>query len=293
MKRLIASLLALPAALGLATPAHAQDGANTCPPYETVGEGPDLLLVPGLGSSPDVWNGVRESLESDYRLHLVHIAGFGGRDATGDPETIVERSLAEITEYLDCKGIESAAYAGHSMGGFLGLKLAAAHPARIERLIVVDALPFYPLIFNPAATPELVAPQAAAFRAQIMAQDDAAFENAQAMGVRSLVKDTEYHNTVVGWSIASDRATFAGAIHALMTKDARAELPAIKTPPTIIAASNAFAPIARVEALYGNAYKGLEGAELRIVEDSYHFIMFDQPEAFEAELRRALSHESN
>jgi len=279
-------LFAAIAALVLPTAALAEDA---CPPFEVVGSGPDLVLVPGLGSSPAVWDGVRDSLAKDYRLHLVHVAGFAGRAAEGDPATLVERTKAEVIRHLDCQKVERAAYAGHSMGGFLGLTLAADHPDRIARVVVVDSLPFFPLIFNPAATAELAAPQAAGMQAQIIAQDDATFAAGQRMGVRSLVQDPARQAQVVDWSLTSDRASFAGAIHALMTTDMRPRLGDITVPVTVLAAANPFAPRARVEPLYAAAYQGLEGVALNIIEDSYHFIMFDQPAAFEAALRAGLT----
>lgn len=275
-------------AIAVGQPARAQDIAAECSPYEVVGAGPDLVLVPGLGSSPAVWDGVVDALSSEYRVHRVHVAGFAGRPANGDPETVLERAAAEIIAHLDCENVDEALYAGHSMGGFLGLKLAAEHPGRIARLVIVDALPFYPLIFSPAATVEAVRPQADGFRSQILSQDDAAFETGQRMGVRSLVKDSTYQDAVVGWSLASDRATFAAAIHALMTNDMRDQLGSIAAPTTIIAAANPFAPRARIEPLYRAAYENLADARLTIIEDSYHFIMFDQPEAFLGALRAAL-----
>lgn len=278
-------LLAALALLTLPTAALAED---TCPPFEVVGTGPDLVLVPGLGSSPQVWDGVRDSLAKDYRLHLVHVAGFAGRAPAGDPASIVERTTAEVIRHLDCQTIASAAFAGHSMGGFLGLMLAADHPDRISKVVVVDSLPFFPLIFSSAATVELTAPQAAAMRAQIAAQDDASFAASQRIGVQSLVQAPADQAQVVDWSLTSDRASFAGAIHALMTTDLRPRLGDITAPVTVLAAANPYAPRDRVEPLYTAAYAGLASARLTIIDDSYHFIMFDQPAAFEAALRAGL-----
>lgn len=275
-------------ALATGQTAQAQEAPAPCPWYEVIGEGPDLVLTPGLGSSPAVWDEVVGALSADYRIHLVHVAGFAGRAARGDPASVIDRAAAEVIRHLDCECVDSALYAGHSLGGFLGMKLAAEHPDRIERLVVVDALPFYPLIFSPAASAETVRPQADAFRDQILAQDDAAFEASQRQGVRALVKERAYHDMVVGWSLASDRATFAAGVHALMTTDLRGQLAGIDTPTTVIAAANAFAPRSRIEPLYRGAYENLEGVDLIIVEDSYHFIMFDQPEAFLTTLRAAL-----
>lgn len=284
--KLARPLFAALAALVLPSAALAQDA---CPPFEVVGSGPDLVLVPGLGSSPAVWDGVKDSLAEDYRLHLVHVAGFAGRAAEGDPATLVERTKAEVIRHLDCQKVERVAYAGHSMGGFLGLLLAADHPDRIARVLVVDSLPFFPLIFNPAATVEMAAPQAEGMRAQIIAQDDASFAASQQMGVRSLVQDPADQAQVVDWSLTSDRATFAGAIHALMTTDLRPRLGDITAPVTVLAAANPYAPRSRVEPLYTAAYAGLDGAKIAVIDGSFHFIMFDQPKAFETALRAGLA----
>lgn len=279
----------LAALVAMLMPAAALAENAPCPPFEVTGSGPDLVLVPGLGSPPAVWDGVRESLARDYRLHLVHVAGFAGRAPAGDPTTLIERTEAEIIRHLDYEGVASAAYAGHSMGGFLGLSLAADHPDRIARVVVVDSLPFFPLIYDPTATPQSAARLAEDTRIGILAQDRASFAEGQQQSVRSLVRNTAHHAEVAGWSIASDRATFAGAIHALMSTDLRPRLSAITAPVTVLIAANTFAPRARVEPLYAAAYAGLPQAKLTVIDDSYHFIMFDQPEAFEAALRAGLA----
>jgi pimeloyl-ACP methyl ester carboxylesterase len=275
------------AALLSARAALAEDAAP-CPPFEVTGSGPDLVLVPGLGSAPEVWDGVKDSLARNYRLHFVHVAGFAGRAPGGDPDTLIARTQAEIIRHLDCQGVKRAALAGHSMGGFLGLMMAADHPDRIARVVVVDSLPFFPLVFDPAATINAVRAQADGMRSQIAAQDDAGFAATQRMGVRSLVRNPAFHEQVVQWSIASDRATFAGAIHALMTTDMRPRLGEVAAPVTVIAAANPFAARSRIEPLYTAAYAGLPQAKLTVIDDSFHFIMFDQPEAFETALRAGL-----
>lgn len=280
-------LIAALAALALPTAALAEDAP--CPPFEVVGSGPDLVLVPGLGSSPGVWDGVKASLAKDYRLHLVHVAGFAGRAAEGDPATLVDRTKAEIIRHLDCQKVETAAYAGHSMGGLLGLMLAADYPERISKVVVIDSLPFFPLIFDPTATPASSANMAEGSRFGILAQDKQSFAESQRRTAASLVRNPAFQGRVADWTLASDRASFAGAVFALMTTDMRPRLAAITAPVTVLAAANSYAPRNRVEPLYQAAYAGLPGIRLTIVEDSYHFIMFDQPAAFETGLRAGLA----
>lgn len=284
MKRL---LLAALAALSLPAAVHAEDAP--CPPFEVTGSGPDLVLVPGLGSSPETWSLVKQSLAKDYRLHLVHVAGFAGRPAKGDPARVLENTEAEIIRHLDCQKVPSALYAGHSLGGFLGLMLGADHPERISRVVVVDSLPFFPLIYNPGATVAGTRRIAEDTRVGLLALDRDSFAESQRRGVMSLVQKPADQTRVADWSIASDRASFANAIHALMTTDMRPRLGGVKVPVRVIAAANPYAPRARVEPLFAAAYAGTPDFQLTIIEDSFHFIMFDQPEAFDQALRAGLT----
>lgn len=284
---MIRPLLAALAAFLVPAAVHAEEAP--CPPFEVVGTGPDLVLVPGLGAHPDTWSAVKASLAKDYRLHLVHIAGFAGRAPEGDPAAVLDTARAEIIRHLDCQKIDRAAYAGHSLGGFLGLTLAAAHPDRIARVVVVDSLPFFPLIFNPAATAAGSAQMAEDARIGLLALDRQSFAETQRQTAMSLVQGTAWREAVAGWTIASDPATFAAGVHALMTTDMRPRLAEVKVPVRVIAAANPYAPRARVEPLYAAAYAGTPDLELTIIEDSYHFVMFDQPEAFEAALRAGLA----
>lgn len=283
MKRL---LLAALAALSLPAAVHAEDAP--CPPFEVTGNGPDLVLVPGLGSSPETWSLVKEHLARDYRLHLVHVAGFAGRLAKGDPAQVFANTEAEIIRHLDCQNIKEAAYAGHSLGGFLGLMLAADHPERISRVVVVDSLPFFPLIFNPGATVASSTGIAEDTRIGVLALDRDSFAEGQRRSAQSLVKNPAWQGKVADWTIASDRASFASAISALMTTDMRPRLPEVRVPVRVIAAANAYAPRAQIEPLYRTAYAGTPDLKLTVIDDSFHFIMFDQPEAFEKALREAL-----
>lgn len=280
-------LMAALAALLLPAAVHAEDAP--CPPFEVTGTGPDLVLVPGLGSSPETWGLVKESLARDYRLHLVHVAGFAGRPPEGDPAAVLDTAKAEILRHLDCRKIDRAAYAGHSLGGFLGLMLAADHPDRIARVVVVDSLPFFPLVFNPSATPANSTQAAEDARFGILALDRESFAENQRRTAMSLVQAPAWRGAIADWTIASDRASLAAAVHALMTTDMRPRLAGIAAPVRVIAAANPFAPRARIEPLYTAAYAGLSDLKLTLVEDSRHFVMFDQPEAFEAALRAGLA----
>ena len=54
--------------------------------------------------------------------------------------TSVQDYVALVVEFLDALGLEHSVLLGHSIGGWMALAVAAAHPERVARLILVDAM---------------------------------------------------------------------------------------------------------------------------------------------------------
>lgn len=83
---------------------------------QTEGSGPDVVLIPGLNSSPRAWASTVAAMPG-YRYHLVQVAGFGGAPAGGNKAGDVAAPVAEeIARYLREAGLERPAVIGHSMG---------------------------------------------------------------------------------------------------------------------------------------------------------------------------------
>lgn len=103
---------------------------------ETIGEGPDLALIHGWAMHGGVWDGVREELAQQFRLHLVDLPGHGGsEDQSFTLEAVADR-LAELlpTCFHLC---------GWSLGGQAALTMAVRFPERVERLILVGSTPCF------------------------------------------------------------------------------------------------------------------------------------------------------
>lgn len=116
------------------------------------GHGRPVLFLPGLVTSGEVWKGVVDKLEPGIEAHMFTLAGFAGVPPVDGP--FVETRLAAIETYMKDRNIRDAVVIGHSLGGFLAMKLAIAEPDRIAKVVVIDSAPFLAgLMMNAQAEP--------------------------------------------------------------------------------------------------------------------------------------------
>jgi len=166
------------------------------------------------------------------------------------------------------------------MGGLVGLMLAKAQPGDVGKLMIVDSLPWYGMLFGPSATVDAVKPQAAAMRDRFAAsygKPDAAAN--QAMAARFALRP-DAQAKVADWMGKTDVRVSAEAMYEDMITDLRGDMGKIATPITMLYPTSAALPKAVAEPLYTAAYKDAPRATLVEVPDSAHFIMLDQPEVF-------------
>jgi len=259
---------------------------------EVTGKGPDVVLIPGLSSSPRVWDTTVAALPG-YRYHIVHVAGFDrlapGANAKG---TVVAPVGDEIARYIAEQHLRKPAIVGHSMGGTLAMIVAARHPELPSRVMVVDMMPFLGAIFaGPNATPEQLAGMAAQIRTGIATSTGEARRTRTEQTIAGMVKTEAMRPAAVAQSLASDPAVSGEAMAELVTTDLRPELAKIKVPMTVLWVVPAGAPLTKEQlaGFYKLSYANAPQTVLTYVPDSAHFIMWDNPAVFRAELKAFLS----
>jgi len=100
---------------------------------------PPLLLLHGLLGSSRNWLTTGRDLCA--RWHVLALDARNHGRSPHDPVMTYEAMAADITAWLDQRGLARASLMGHSMGGKTAMLLACRQPARVERLIVVDIAP--------------------------------------------------------------------------------------------------------------------------------------------------------
>ena len=296
---ILALLLATPAAGCAQTAPSAAITAAATPlvqrerfTVEVVGEGPDVILIPGLSTPREVWGATAERLKWTHRLHLIQLRGFGdapGPNATGP---VLRPFVDDLAGYIRDARLDRPAIVGHSMGGLAALMLASERPTLAGRLVIVDSLPFIGTLFSPDATVVSIRPQAEGMRAMMMAAADKPdLRAAQVKGTAgALAKMEGAREAVARWTLASDPAVSAQAMVDDMGTDVRGDLRRLSVPVTVIVPTDeSVRPAAQTEAFYRAQYAGVPRLMVVPVTDSAHFVMLDQPAAFTEALDAALA----
>jgi pimeloyl-ACP methyl ester carboxylesterase len=100
------------------------------------------LLVHGLGGSSVTWVEVMEGLADYGPVVAVDLPGFGRTPPSPGDSLTVSGYVEFLVQVADALGWDRFAVHGNSMGGLVATVLAARHPTRVERLVLVSpALP--------------------------------------------------------------------------------------------------------------------------------------------------------
>lgn len=299
-------LAATAPALAVATPAAAQGPAahghrhadfesgrfHVRVEGEASAPGRDLILIPGLSSHPDVFNGLIARLEPGWRVHAVHVSGFAGAAPGANAEGPVAAPVAaELARYIAEQGLQKPVVIGHSMGGSIGLMLAARHPDSVGKLMVVDQIPFMGQAFgNPDATPESLTPMANMIRDGMIGSTPEVWRAQATQAITQMVRTEALREEPVRHSVDSNPTVAGNAMRELILTDLRPELQRITAPAEVVYVTFAWPGMTPelTDQIYRGAYAGLQTATFTRIDDSAHFIMLDQPERFAAEVNAFL-----
>lgn len=238
---------------------------------ESVGAGPDLVLLHSLLIDRSAFARVVPALAQSRRVHLVALPGFD-RSSAMPAGASVEAYADRVAEALRALRLgPGAAVAGNGFGGFIAVALAARHGALFERLLVIDAAAGFPETGK------------AAFRTMAEKVGAGGMPAVAEIAARRVFHEAylaAHPKAVVERRAVLQRfdpAAFVEACRALERLDLRAALPRIANPTLVIVGeldAATPAPLARSLA------EGIAGAEFALLPACGHCPPLEQPEAF-------------
>ena len=110
--------------------------------YLEEGAGAPVVLIHGSGPGVTAyanWRLVLPKLAPKYRVVAPDIVGFGYTERPRDATYTLDYWIDHLLGFLDGVGIEKASFVGNSFGGALVLALAARHPDRVDRFVLMGA----------------------------------------------------------------------------------------------------------------------------------------------------------
>lgn len=231
--------------------------------YRVAGEGDPLVLVHGLSGSTRWWSRNVPALAERYRVHLVNLPGFG----TIRPfrrRFVLAEAASWLLAWIEAVGLESGVHlVGHSMGGYLSLRLAARRPEVVRKLVLVD----------PAGVPSGRG-MLGHFVPLLLA---ARYATPTFLPV--LARDAFYAGPV----------TLLRASRDLLAEDVRGDLRRVEAPALLIWGKNdTLIPPSAGELMRA----GIPDSRLLVIEGAGHNPMFDRPREFDRALLAFLAGET-
>ena len=244
------------------------------------GKGAAVIFIPGLNSAASVFTETCAAIKAKHQCHLVQLPGFAGNPAraVSDKDFLLDMR-DRIEHYVHTKKMKKVTLIGHSLGGTLSLMIAQDSPDLITKVIVIDALPFYSAIQNPAATAESMKPQAEQMRTMMLNQSHEDYLKFGAQNLMGMSNNPERIPLLTEWLKTSDSSTTANAMYSMMLTDLRKPIANIKAPTLVLGSWAAYktygATKESTKAIFTAQYAELKQADIRMSETGYHFLMWD------------------
>lgn len=277
------------------TPA-AQQHACACFDVTVVGQGPAVILIPGVASSGEVWQSTVEALKADYQLHIFTLAGFAGikpipMQSWGEGYLATQQQA--ILRYISEQQLDKPVVIGHSLGGYLALALAASAPDQIGGAINVDGLPALGALFAQNRAGQDAAPDGNTGAADKPSQPQRGSFDPMSMA-KSMASNEQWQQRIVADMYRSDGATSGRVMGELMRADLRPQLSKIRVPVLTLGALQHGAPYSTPEQVQKNYENQLANAPAQyhsfaFARDSKHFIMADAPQWLNQQIQQFLA----
>lgn len=104
----------------------------------------DIVMLHGVASASASFVHMFEALSRTHNVYALDLPGFGRSHTSRgvDAEFVVE----VLEGSRRALGLDRAVWVGHSFGAFICIKYAHAHPSRVDRLVLMNAVGIFPTL---------------------------------------------------------------------------------------------------------------------------------------------------
>jgi 3-oxoadipate enol-lactonase len=225
------------------------------------------VLGNSLGTTAEIWDGQLAALCERFRVLRYDHRGHGRSEVPPGPYTLAELGQ-DLVALLDGLGVGRVSLCGTSLGGMVGMWLAAHAPQRVERLALL------------CTSARLGPPEQWTERAALVRKEGTA-ALVGTMAARWFTaafrrRERERVAGVLATLAATPGEGYAGCCEAIAAMDLRPDLPAIAAPTLVVAAlDDAATPPPHADVIVAGIGRH---ARRELVTDAAHLAVVEQPE---------------
>jgi pimeloyl-ACP methyl ester carboxylesterase len=117
---------------------------------------PALVLLHGFQSNAHTWDTFSQAMADSYHVLALDQRGHGDTSWAPDGDYAPAASVSDIIGFITALRLAPAVVIGHSMGGRHAAMVAAEHPEKVRKVVIVDTAAEFP----PAMRSQQPAPEA-------------------------------------------------------------------------------------------------------------------------------------
>ncbi|MDX1511680.1 MAG: alpha/beta fold hydrolase [Nitriliruptorales bacterium] len=106
--------------------------------YQSMGEGPPVVFIHGLGGSSHVWYGVMQAMRQHHHCVALDLRGHGRSGTAG--KLSVEGWASDVLALMKKLELPHAAVVGHSLGTLVAQQVAVTGADVVDQLVLVGGI---------------------------------------------------------------------------------------------------------------------------------------------------------
>ena len=246
------------------------------------GKGRPMIFIPGLFCSGKVWDETVTHFKDKYECFEITLPGFAGQPPIKS-DSILKTIVSQLADFIKLNKLKNPVIVGHSLGGFVALKLASSYPGLVGDLVIISSAPFLPALSMssdiPVDSTRKIGLQIKNGMKNLTAEQIGQY---QKFTLPAMIHDSAKISLVTGMAVKSDPLTQGEVMYELFSIDLRPEMKNVVCPVLVLGDWISYkkygATHESVLKNYTDQFRLTKNLTIAINDSSNHFIMYDEPQ---------------